>query len=393
MRKKLKAYDYLKNNKKRVAILVVSFAIFITLIYGLRFFINPMKYTHENVVLGKSKYLQGVYVKRGDIMNLDKSLWEEKSTATDEEKIAELNRATREFGNQLDLNDEIDYVIPCSTYTVNIHTLISDINYQIPLVEEEQAKTICNYLKVTLQEGHMPKEPSEVIIDERMAANLKLKLGDSINKDNTKICGIVKSDYYFAVGIHFDDRFIKRSLLFLDKGYITDMQEYFKNLGFSASYSMDDDISILWDMEGGKKEVTKSFSDMNPVLRITVLITTLILAGTLLIVYQLHVQDRYEEWCLYRSLGFGQTEIYWLAVKDIIISMGMAILLAVILCILVILVGGAFMDARGIVYRIWMPEVFCQILGVLVFLAGILHLPVLVAMKRIRTIDVIDDDI
>ncbi|TCT16043.1 hypothetical protein EDC18_10257 [Natranaerovirga pectinivora] len=393
MKKTLKPMTYLKNNKKRAMILIISFAIFITLIYGLRFFVNPMKYTLENIVLGKSNHMQGVFINRNDILSMDISLWDTDSTSTVLERITEVNRGVKEFGEQLALNEHIDYVIPFSSYHINIHTLISSASYYIPLVEKEQVNTICDYLNITLKEGAMPKEPGEIIVDERMAANWNLKIGDSINNDNTKISGIVKSDFYFAVGIHFDEGFIKRNLLFLNDGYLLNLQDYFYNLGYSASYFNNDDaIRILWDMEGGKQEVNKHFGDLDPVLRLVSLITTLIIAGTLFLVYQLHVQDRYEEWCLYRSLGFSQRDIYLLAAKEFIFCLVTAILLAIVLCFFLINVGGLFMDSRGIVYRFWMPEVFGQIIAALLFLAGILHIPVISGMQEIKTIDGLDDD-
>lgn len=392
MMQKLNALNYLKNNKKRAMILIVSFAIFITLLYGLRFFINPAKYTHENVVLGKSKYVQGVFINRGDILNLDHSLWEKNSTATNEDKIYELNRAVKEFGDRLALNPGIDYVIACSTYNIPISTLISNQSYQVPLLDKEQVNTLCEYLNITISEGEIPQEPGEFLIDKRMAANRKLKIGDSINNDNTKITGILNSSFYFAVGIHFDDNFVKRSLIFLNNNYLTDVQKFFEDLGYSADYSNYKDIKILWDMKGGKEEVLKNFGELDPVLRVIMLITTFIIAGTLFIVYQLHIQDRYEEWCLYRSLGFSQSEIYGLAAKEFLFCMGSALILASLLCSLLVIVGGIFMDHKGIVYQYWMPEVFGQILAALVFMAGILHIPVLSAMRQIKTIDAIHDD-
>ena len=121
---KLRAWRYIKNNKKRAAILIISFGLYFALLYGVRFFVNPMYYTDESAYLGNSNTMQMAFIKQGDKISMDTSLWDEDSDATDEEKIKELNRAFGEYAKELEKDDRIEHVIQCYTYGITINTVL-----------------------------------------------------------------------------------------------------------------------------------------------------------------------------------------------------------------------------------------------------------------------------
>jgi|GEM_PF-1881516 len=390
---KLRAWFYLKNNKKRAAILVVSFGLYFALLYGVRFFINPMHYTDEAVYLGNSELMQLAYVNQASMLPMDLTLWEENSAATTEDKVNELNRAINEFAQKLEEDERIDHVFSCYIYGITINTLAGSANYRIPMVTKEQARLICDYFGVRLIEGSYPSKPGDIVMDERMAKNRGFSVGDSLYDEHTRLCGIVSCDNYFAVGMEYDEVFVKRNLVFLDRGTIKDLAQFFQEYGWEASEKNYSPIQILLDLETNKRNVDKSRAEMEQPLSVMVYTITFVMGVTLYFVYQLHIKDRYEEWCLYRSLGYSQREVFLLALKEYGICLLGSGLLALIFLLIIFYFGINMMESKGIVYRLWIPETVLQLSALVVLLTGILQIPVYQAMQHIKTIDAIEDDI
>lgn len=391
--RKLRAWYYLKNNKKRGAILSISFGLYIALLYGVRFFINPMFYTDEAVYLANAERMQSVYVNDLSKLSIDLSLWEDESDATQEEMILEINRGMQKFASELEKDQRIDYVFACSTYGINIHTLTSSSYYRAPMVTKEQAKILCDYNKVELLEGTYPQQPGDIILDKNMAKNLKVTIGDTIFDKSTKVCGIVASKGYFAVGIEYDDLIVKRNLFFLNQGRLTDLNQYFKEIGWEATEKDSSELQIVSDVITSKKLVQNFKEELQQPLNVMVFVITLVMGITLYLVYQLHVKDRYEEWCLYRSFGYSKREVFQLAFREYGICLLGGLGFALFSLLIIFISGSNMMKEQGIVYRYFMPETFWEIVAVMIFMTGVLQIPVLKAMNRITTIDAIEDDI
>lgn len=390
---KLKAWYYLKSNKKRAAVLIVSLGLYFALLYGIQFFVNPMYYTDEAVYLGNRELMQLAFVNNAGKLPMDSTLWEEGSNATDEDKIVELNRAIKEFAAELEKDVRIDHVLPCFTYGVSIHTLTGSSHYNIPMVTKEQAKLICDYLGVRLVDGNYPEEPGDIVMDEKMARNRNIKVGDKLYDDSTRISGIVSCSSYFAVGIEHDELMMKRFLLFLDQGTITDLQQFFLEYDWEASNKNSSQIQIIYDIENSKEVVDKFKDETQQPLGVMVYVITIVMGITLYFVYQLHIKDRYEEWCLYRSLGYSQREVFSLALREYGICIIGSSVLAILFLSIIFYFGGSMMKSKGIVYHLWIPDTFLQLTSIMIFLSGILQIPVFQAMQHITTIDAIEDDI
>lgn len=115
--------------------------------------------------------------------------------------------------------------------------------------------------------------------------------------------------------------------------------------------------------------------------------------NTLLLVYQLHIKDRYEEWCLYRSLGYSAKSIFVLALKEFILCLLIGFVFALLCIGIIFIFGGAIMDNKGIPYRLCLPDAILQLSGILVFLSALLQIPVLKVLRTIKTVDAIEDDL
>lgn len=390
---KLRALNYLKNNKRRAAILVVSFGLYFALLYGVRFFLNPMNYTDEAVYLENARHIQSASINMASKLTLDESLWEEASNATEEEQIQELNRAVGKFAEELEKDERIDYVIQCYTYGIPIQTLTGSTYYNVPMVNKDQAKLISDYIGANLIKGSYPEKPGDILLDEKMAKNRKVQIGDTLYDDSTRVCGIVSCKGYFAVGMEYEELMSKRYLIFLDQGTLTDLKAFFQEIGWEASELNSSEIRILGDIVNSTKLVESFRDEIDQPLNVMVYVITIVMGVTLLFVYQLHVKDRYEEWCLYRSFGYSQREVFGLALREYAICIMGSVVLAFLVLLIIFYFGSNMMENRGIVYRFWLPDTMKQLSGIAVFLSAILQIPVFQAMRHITTIDVIEDDI
>lgn len=396
---RLSAWFYLKNNKKRAAILILSFGLYFVLLYGVQFFLQPSVYMDEMIYVHGAEKMQSAYINNlteiNEAMNLgmDMSLWEPERSATVEEKVAEINKGTHEFVKLLQEEGTADHVFVCNSYLVYINSFAGDSFYYIPMMKKEELVTFAEYLNLKVVEGRMPEQPGEVLMDERMAKNKGFAVGDYLYDSKTKLVGIVEYDTYVAVGIDYADENVPdRHIYLLSQGTIPDMKEYFAKFGIEADIESTSAIEIFSDQTNAIKEVERFAGELQMPLSIMTYVMVFILGLTVFFVYQLHVQERYGEWCLYRSLGYSQKEVYSLAFREFGICMGMSVGLAAVITAVICVIGAALMRSKGMFYEYLLPHVLLQILGIGTLLAGVMQIPVVIAMQKVKTIDAMEEE-
>ena len=121
-------------------------------------------------------------------------------------------------------------------------------------------------------------------------------------------------------------------------------------------------------------------------------IVTVFLALLVMVAYISFMRNRVNEYCLYASIGYGRGEIYGMILRE------MAILFAFGTAIgLVLSLGGAsliislLINPAGLIGSMLYPDRILKILAIYVFLMGILQIPVIVCVNKIKTIDAIED--
>ena len=392
---KLKAVVYLKNNKKRAAILVISFGLFFCLLYVVRFFIHPAIYMDEMLMIENAKKMQTGYINNYEKVGktLDNSLWEPESNASEEEKCRELNRAGKAFLEDVRNGSYSGLVYLCYIYNISVKTFIGNSNCHAPMLKQEEFNEMIQFLDIHLSQGRFPEQPGEMLVDERILKSLNLSIGDNIYDEQTTIVGATKYENYFAAGIAYDNEtFVQRYLFFVNNNEIPDMTAFLQPYGIEAGVDKFSDVQILSDQVNAIKLVEDFKSEMDTPLNVMTYTLMTVLAITLFFVYRLHIMDRYSEWCLYRSLGFTTKEVYFLAFREYGICFGFSILLAGGITAIACYLGGKLMDARGMMYEYLLPDTLFQIFSILVLLTGIMQLPVVVAMRKVRTIDAMETD-
>ena len=123
---RLSAWFYLKNNKKRAAILILSFGLYFVLLYGVQFFLHPSVYMYEAISVRGAERMQIGYLNGLEKLNetlklgMDMSLWEPEREATYEELVAEINKGTTALKQVLEEEGTADHVFICNNYVFNI---------------------------------------------------------------------------------------------------------------------------------------------------------------------------------------------------------------------------------------------------------------------------------
>lgn len=396
---RLSAWFYLKNNKKRAAILILSFGLYFVLLYGVQFFMHPSVYMDEVIAVHGAEKMQSGYIrnylKLNEVMNLgmDASLFDAESDATYEELVAEINKGTHKFAELLQAEGTAEHVFICNSYGISVSSFGGDGYYRAPMLTRDELVTFAEYWDLKITEGRMPEQPGEFLMDERMAKNRGFSVGDFLFDQKTKLVGIVEYDTYVAAGIDYADEEIPdRHIYLLNKGAIPDLKEYFAKFGIEADIESSSTIEIYSDRVNAIKEIEKFSKELQTPLSVMSYSIAFVLGLTLFFVYRLHVQDRYGEWCLYRSLGYSQKEVYSLAFREFGICIGISIGLAVIITAVICLIGAAMMRSKGMFYEYLLPHVLLQILGIGTLLAGVMQIPVVIAMQKVKTIDAMEEE-
>lgn len=396
---RLSAWFYLKNNKKRAAILVLSFGLYFALLYGVQFFMHPTTYMDEVITVHGAERIQIGYLngleKLNEVMKLgmDMSLWEPEREAAYEELVAEINKGTARLEELLEEEGTAEHVFVCNSYGIYINSFAGDSYYNAPMLTKEELAVFTEYLGLEVIEGRIPEQPGELLMDERMAKNQGFSVGDNLFDEETRLVGIVEYDTYMAAGIDYEgDKYPDRNLYLLSNGAIPDLKEYFAKFGIEAGTESFSTIEIYADKVNAAKYMEELEQELQAPLKVMTYSIAFVLGLTVFFVYRLHVQDRYAEWCLYRSLGYSERAVYGLAFREFGICMGISVGLAVLISVVLCLVGAAIMQTKGMFYEYILPEVLIQILGIGTLLSGVMQIPVVVAMRKVKTIDAMEED-
>lgn len=396
---RLSAWFYLKNNKKRAAILILSFGLYFVLLYGVQFFLHPSVYMYEAISVRGAERMQIGYLNGLEKLNetlklgMDMSLWEPEREATYEELVAEINKGTTALKQVLEEEGTADHVFICNNYHIRVKAFAGETSYNAPMLTKEELDILVNYLQLHIVEGRMPQKPGEFLMDANMAKNRGFKVGEKLYDEETTLVGVVEYDTYIAAGIDYENsEYPDRCLYLLDDGTIPDMKAYFAKLGVEADINSQSTVQIISDRVNMIKDVEETNNQMQTPLKVMTYSIAFILGLTVFFVYRLHVQDRYSEWCLYRSLGYSQKEVYALAFREFGICLGISVVIAGVITVALCVTVGAIMSSKGMLFEYILPSVLLQIVGIGTLLVGVLQIPVVIAMQKVKTIDAMEEE-
>lgn len=377
---KLSPMRYIRNNKRRVSVLVVSLSLCIAIIYVVNFLVMTTDAMSRNVFLDTRKLSCVI----GFTLNFEDDEYADK----DNDELKKIwNDIYRENAQKLDQEENIVKAIPFYPVNIQISPPVGTLGFNLPFIDTENADVLLEHMGATLLEGHLPEKPNEIALDKATMLNRGFSVGEKIN-DYT-ITAILKCDYYFGYGIIGNERYL--GLNILTKECVEDATTLFPLIG--REYNKDTDLLDDYNtfMHDYEVYVKKELVDSTKYIYVGIFI---LLFVSLFVVYTTYLRDRHNEWCLYCSIGYSRRSIYLSIMGELLFTFIVAILAGtVITTAMVFILDALMMSQKGMICQYFYPDKILEILCAFVLFFGLLQLPIRYALYKIRTIDAMEDDL
>ena len=378
---KLSPMRYIRNNKRRVSVLVVSLSLCIAIIYVVNFLVMTTDSMARNVFLDTRKISCGI----GFSMASEGEEYEDK----DKDELEQIwNEAYRENAQKLDQEENIVKAIPFYPVNIQISPPIATLGFAIPLIDPENADILLEHMGAKLAEGQLPENPDEIALDKATMLNKGYSVGDKYKEDYT-ITAMLECDYYFGYGILGDQRY--NGIYVLTEECVEDATTLFPLMGLE--YNKDEDYVDDYNtsMHFYEVYVKKELVDSTKYIYVGIFI---LLFVSLFVVYTTYLRDRHNEWCLYCSIGYSRRSIYLSIMGELLFTFIVAILAGtVITTAMVFVLDALMMSPKGMMCQYFYPDKILEILCAFVLFFGLLQLPIRYALYKIRTIDAMEDDL
>lgn len=387
MPQKLSAMKYIKNNKRRVSVLIVSLGLCFALIYLTQFLLSSTEETIRPILLDNARKIQYINL-AGSSLGIDvEHLSSEEINAEYEQKIHAL-------AERLEARPGVKAVYYAPVAYVNLVLVVGDMGVEIPLLPQEDIPAVLAYFGGEVTEGRLPENPGELVLDSASMKNSGYRIGDYLNEQGYgktyQIVGILDCGSYFGCGIPADGWDWNYQLVVLSES-IEDMSAVLLEEGVRVRENFDNVVDYTEGVKVLKEEVTDVIGGSVKYIYVGI---TVLLFLSLTLVYTSYLRDRHNEWCLYCSIGFSRKELYFSILRELLFSFAAGLLIGgVVISFSAIILKYVMLEPQGLRCRYFHPQTLGEILCSYVLLLGVLQIPVRYALYRIRTIDAIDDDL
>lgn len=380
---KLSPMRYIRNNKRRVSVLIVSLCLCLTIIYVANFLIMSTDATARKLFLAPMERMCAIGLSYENLGITDEDFNEENLPKLKEK----MNQKHIEYAKKLDGAENVVKAIPYAPANVNIKPPIAMLGYNIPLIEPEYADALLEHMGAKLIEGRLPEKPNEIVLDKASMLNNGFVVGGKKGEKYT-ITGILDCDLYFGYGIRSEQRYV--GLYILTDKRVDDAEKYFEVLGleFEKNYDYVEDYSF-W-MDEYDKYIKSQLVDATKYIYTGIFV---ILFISLFVVYTTYLRDRHNEWCLYCSIGYSRKSIYFSIMGELLFTIITAIIIGLVITgAMVFSLDMIMMKPKGISCQYFYPDKIAEILCAFVLFFGMLQIPIRYALYKIRTIDAMEDD-
>lgn len=385
MPQRLSARKYIFNNKRRVSVLLFSMALCCVLFYVTNFLLSISVETFGQILVKQTKKAQ--YIQLGsedlgiDAKNLEYEEW-----------LVEYRAENEKFAEKLKNVEGIENAYFSTIRYVDVLAVVGQFSVEVPMLNRGDVAEYMKHMGAELIDGRLPENDDEVILDEKIMKNHSYKIGDKLEGyNNITIVGVVRSDYYFAAGVNESVMDNSARIMALTDGSVEDLVSAVNSLG----YNLDRKNVTVYDYAYGRENLQTDVVDaISGAANVTYPVIVVILCISMIVVYVMYLRDRYNEWCLYCSIGFSRKEIYFAVMRELIITFGAAAVLgAALSAILIVVLDNTMVESLGLICRYWYPNTAIEIVCVFLVILAALQIPIRYALHKIRTIDAIDDDL
>ena len=328
MGQKLSAMKYVKNNKRRIAVWVVSLALSFMLTYLTNFLLMATEETARVCAVDNMEKIQYAYL-MGSNLGIDvDTLSDEEINKPYRERNLELSKALKKY-------DGVKETYYTEVLYNNIDMSVGSWGVEIPLMEKEEVSAIAEHWGIKLAEGRMPENAGEIVIDKAAMSNGGYICGDYLDELNYeksyKIVGVLDSDRYIGYGIKNPDNIRVEMHMILSDGSIDDLSKILEQEGIKTKFGFDN----VYDKVYGEKEIQRNITDViGTSTTIVYVVITVLMFLSLYIVYTMYLRDRHNEWCLYCSIGFSRKEIYKAIMRELLFTVCLAVAIGMVLTVI-----------------------------------------------------------
>ncbi len=384
MRQKLSAMNYIRNNKCRAAVLIVSLALYLVIVYLTQFILSSGTESFKKILSEDTKKMQLVGLP-DSTFNIDWEAYESEEAVREAyaEAIELLMERLRE-------QPGVKTVQKTQQMGVTIYALIGQYSFSFPLGDEAFMKVYMEHMGVTLKEGELPDAPGEIILAEGIMKNAGLTLGQKLSDEDFRIVGIVESDSYFGGGIIVPDKDYAERVCVLSDGSIEDMSALLRNMGYKFS----DNEAMIFDYKVGNAEYEDVFAEVETPAKLVFRGVMIIMAIMLFLVYTTMLRDRHGEWCLYCSIGYSRKAIYFSILREMLFYFTVAVVAGTALTVIgMVTVDVLLIAPMGLACNYLDVSVMGEIVCGYAIVFALLQLPIRFALHKIRTVDAMEEDL
>lgn len=382
---KLSAMRYIRNNKRRVSVLVTAMAMSFFISYFTSFILSATERTLMKSgfdVVDKVQFA----VLSTDALGID-------ANDTYENRKREYDIRNAELSEKIKADPETDDAFFGEMIYSRIVSTVGETTNEVPLVEKEELYKFTKRFDTKIKEGRMPENPGEIVVSSLCLRNQKAKQGgyfmENFYGKQYQIVGILDFDGYLAFGTKLNKPVVNETLIIFSG--LKDIKPLFERIGIADEKSFTFLADHNSDQNIIKKEVSQAISLSFGIINISVFI---IMGIILTIIYVIYLRDRHNEWCLYSSIGFSSREICMAANRELLFTFLAGITGGALLTSAAVMLTDLFLFKRkGLIAYKFQPDTALKILSAFVLFFGILQIPVRYALYRIRTVDAVDDDL
>lgn len=386
MKSKLSAWTYVKNNKRTVAVLVTALALSFMAMYAVYVLLITTTESFEAVMVEMPKKVS--YADLGNkaygVLRDDYETYEEFKAAYDAKQEDLIEKLKAYPG----IDDALYTQVILNTY----QSVMGSYSFEVPLMEPERIPGFLEHMDAKLIDGEMPKEAGEVLIDETIMKNGGYHIGDWFQKswfgETFRIVGTIKSKGLLSVGVPNGLSNNGWYIMVYNDETTMDLTGILRDMGIQLG----DEDEVL-DAKEYYKAYRKDVGDViDAVLAVLFVIVMVFLAILVLVTYVSFMRNRVNEYCLYASIGYGRGEIYGMMLREMAILFGLGTAVGLLISLgAAYVIHGVIIVPKGLIGHIVYGGQILRILGTYIFLMGVLQIPVLFSLQRIRTIDAIED--